>query len=549
MLWTEKPTRGREEPGRAERMPQMKRRTIWGVLLIVLSLGLLATAAVLAAGGDISTVAGTGTQGFSGDGGPATSAKFNRPIGIAVDSSGNLFIADRNNERVRKVDTSGNISTVAGNGTNGFSGDGGPATTARLNLPRDVAVDSSGNLFIADRSNHRVRKVDTSGDISTVAGDGTNGFSGDGGQATSTQLNFPNGVTVDSSGNLFIADQANHRIRKVDTSGIIITVAGTSTSGFLGDGVAATSTALNQPSDVAVDSSGNLFIADEFNHRIRKVDISGIITTVAGNGTQGFSGDGGPATSAKLDTPTGVAVDASGNIFFADSSNHRIRKVDTSGIITTVAGDGTQGFSGDGGSATSAQLDFANDVAVDSSGNLFITDINNERVRKVEMVVGADLAVTKTDSPDPITAAGATLTYTLTVTNGGPSTSINVVLTDPLPSGITFVSATLGQGSCSGTSTVTCNLGTLANGATTTVTIKVTVDHGFNGITTNTASVTATQNDPNSSDDSATATTTVSAPAVIPGLSQWGLLALGVLLAVLLVWAVRRRVVKGAGIG
>jgi sugar lactone lactonase YvrE len=346
------------------------------------------TPVALAAAGTISTVAGIGTSGLSGDGGSATSAQVSFPFGIAVDSSGNLFIADRDNHRIRRVDTSGNISTVAGTGASGVSGDGAPATTAQLFEPTGVALDSSGNLFIADQNNHRIRRVDTSGNISTVAGHGTSGFSGDGSSATSAQLNFPHGVALDSSGNLFIADRDNHRIRKVDTSGNINTLAGAGTLGFSGDGGPATSAQLNFPYDIAVDSSGNLFIADRDNHRIRKVDTSGNISTVAGTGAFGFSGDGGPATGARLAGPTGVAVDSSGNLFVADRGNHHIRKVDTSGNISTVAGDGAQGFSGDGGPATSARLAGPTGVAVDSLGNLFITDRDNHRIRKVEAVAG-----------------------------------------------------------------------------------------------------------------------------------------------------------------
>ena len=253
-----------------------------------------------------------------------------------MDSSGNLFIADTFNNRIRKVDTSGNISTVAGTGTVGFSGDGDPATSAQLNFPHGVALDSSGNLFIADQDNQRIRKVDTSGNISTVAGTGTAGFSGDGGPATSAQLAGPLGVAFDSSGNLFITETSNNRIRKVDTSGNISTAAGTGTAGFSGDGGPATSAQLKNPTGVAVDSSGNLFIADRTNNRIRKVDTSGNITTVAGTGATGsleggYSGDGGPATSAKLSLPEGVAVDSSGNLFIADRLNHRIRKVEALG--------------------------------------------------------------------------------------------------------------------------------------------------------------------------------------------------------------------------
>ena len=268
-----------------------------------------------------------------------------------VDSSGNLFIADTNNDRIRKVDTSGNIITVAGTGTFAFGGDGGLATSAQLVFPPGVALDSSGNLFIADNGNHRIRKVDSSGNISTVAGTGataalSGGFSGDGGPATSAQLLFPTGVVVDPSGNLFIADNDNHRIRKVDTSGNISTVAGTGTAGFSGDGGPATNAQLKFPFGVALDSSGNLFIGDGNNHRIRNVDTSGNIITVAGTGTAGFSGDGGPATSAQLHTAAGVAIaiDSSGNLFVADNGNNRIRKVEAVEAAAPVPGVGTWGL-------------------------------------------------------------------------------------------------------------------------------------------------------------------------------------------------------------
>ena len=222
------------------------------------------------------------------------------------------------------------------------------------------------------------------GDISTVAGNGVAGFSGDGGAATSGQLSDPSGVATDSLGNLFIAEFFGHRIRKVDSSGNISTVAGNGIAGFTGDGGPATSAQVNQPGGVEVDSSGNIFIADQINHRIRKVDSSGNISTVAGNGTQGFGGDGGPATGAQLDHPSGVAVDSSGNIFFTDTGSARIRKVNTSGNISTATGNGTQGFGGDGGAATSAQLAFPRGVSVDSSGNIFIAEFGNHRIRKVE---------------------------------------------------------------------------------------------------------------------------------------------------------------------
>ncbi len=340
--------------------------------------------------GIITTVAGNGTLGFSGDGGPATSAQFGYLQGLAVDGAGNLFIADSGNNRVRKVSPSGIIATVAGNGSLGFSGDGGPATSAQLNNPWGVAVDGAGNLYIADSGNQRVRKVSPGGIITTVVGNGARGgLSGDGGPATSAQVSYLQGLAVNGAGNLFIVDPANRRVRKVSTDGIIITVAGNGTdafvSGFSGDGGPATSAQLNRPNSVAVDAAGNLFIGDSGNNRVRKVSPSGIITTVAGNGTSGYSGDGGPATSAQMSDLAGIAVDGAGNLFIGDNGNHRVRKVSPTGIITTVAGNGTFAYSGDGGPATSAALGFPSSVAVDAKGNLFIGDYGDyrSRVRKV----------------------------------------------------------------------------------------------------------------------------------------------------------------------
>ncbi len=334
-------------------------------------------------GGTITTVTGNGTPGYSGDGGSATSALLYSPVGVAVDADGNLYIADTRNSRIRRVTPGGTITTVAGNGTVGYSGDGGAATSAQLFFPYGVAVDAAGNMYIGDNGNHRIRRVTPGGIITTVAGNGNGGYSGDGGAATSAQLELPFGVAVDAAGNLYVADAGNHRIRRVTPGGIITTVAGNWTGGYSGDGGAATSAQLFFPYGVAVDAAGNLYIADRDNNRIRRVTPGGIITTVAGNGTQGYSGDGGAATGAQLNGPRGVAVDDARNLYIADYGNSRIRRVTPGGIITTVAGNGTQGYSGDGGAATSAQVCQPVGVAMDDTGNLYIGDVGNSRIRRV----------------------------------------------------------------------------------------------------------------------------------------------------------------------
>ena len=349
--------------------------------------------------GIISTVAGNGTAGYAGDGGAATSAELNQLVGVAIDTSGNIYVADYGNNRIRKVTVStGVISTVAGNGTAGYSGDGGAATSGELNGPGDVAADAAGSIYVADIGNNRIRKVTAStGILSTVAGNGTAGFAGDGGTATSGELNQPDGVKLDSLGHMYISDLGNNRVRAVSPAGIVIpgtglinTIAGNGTAGYSGDGGAATLADLYSPNGVVVDSAGNVYIVDASNNRVRKVNASsGIITTVAGNGTAGYSGDGGPGTNAQLNDPTGVAIDTSGNIYIAEYNNCRIRKVAaTTGIITTVAGNGTAGYSGDGGQATSASLAYPQGVAVDASGNIYIADSSNNRIRKVTISTG-----------------------------------------------------------------------------------------------------------------------------------------------------------------
>jgi sugar lactone lactonase YvrE len=332
----------------------------------------------------ISTVAGGGTAGSLGDGGAATNAYLTTPQGVAVDLSGALFIADASNNRIRKVDLNGIITTVAGGGS---GGDGGMATNASLHSPSGLAVGTNGAFYIADTWNNRIRMVDTNGIITTVAGNGTAGRSGDGAAATSASLNAPQGVAIDAFGNLFIADTPNYRIRKVDGGGTITTVAGSGSFGGTGDGGSATNARLRTPTGVAVDRSGNLFIADKDNSWIRKVDTNGIITRVAGN-TEHYSGDWGQATNAGLYYPFGVTVDTCGNLYIADTYDNRIRKVDTNGIITTVAGCGPSepssgNYSGDGGAATNASLSSPCSVALDAVGNLYIADQSNHRIRKV----------------------------------------------------------------------------------------------------------------------------------------------------------------------
>jgi uncharacterized protein (TIGR03437 family) len=358
--------------------------------------------------GVITTFAGTGAPGVSGDNGPAGAAQLNYPKGLVVDSAGNLYIADTFNQVVRKV-VSGKITTVAGNGTMGFGGDGGPATNAEFNYPTGLALDSAGNLYIADSSNHRIRRI-SNGVIATVAGTVQGGFNGISGPATTIELAFPGGVAVDASGNLYVADTANNCIRRI-SGGLLSTVAGNppQVGGFSGDNGYAFTAQLFDPGGIAIDPAGNMYIADTGNKRIRKLS-AGIITTVAGGNTS--LGDNGQAAHAQLRQPWGVTVDAAGNVFIADSSNNLVRRV-SNGVITTVAGTGQQGFNGDGISPLNASLSQPFDVAVDSAGNLYIADTENNRVRKV--VNGVILTVAGTGTPgfsgDGGLATGAQLYY------------------------------------------------------------------------------------------------------------------------------------------
>ena len=337
---------------------------------------------------NISTIGGNGSIGFSGDGAAALSATMNGPQDVVVDTFGNVYIADAANHRIRKITAAtGVMSTIAGNGTPAYSGDGAAATSASLYAPIGVAVDAAANVYIVDNGNHCIRKVNAmTGIITTVAGSGVAGFAGDGGLATLAKLYAPYDVTLDTAGNLYIADVSNNRIRKVNAkTGIISTVAGTGAAGFAGDGGLATAAKLYQPFSVVVDLAGNMFITDSYNHRIRKVNAStGLITTIAGTGTAAYAGDGGAASSAQFNTPYSLALDAVGNVYVSDFNNNRIRKITVAtGIITTVAGNGISGFSGDGGLATAAKLSYAKGIFVDRVNNIFIADELNQRIRFV----------------------------------------------------------------------------------------------------------------------------------------------------------------------
>lgn len=366
-----------------------------------------------------STVAGTGVTGLSGDGGWAALATFASPSAIAYDVAGNLYVSDALNHVVREVSTSGQITTVAGNGLEGYSGDGGSATAASLDTPVGVAVDASGILYIADSHNHRIRKV-AGGIITSIAGTGVAGFSGDGGSALSAQLSLPSAIAVDGSGSLYIADTNNQRIRKI-VGTTITTIAGTGEETFAGDGAAATSAALDSPLGIAVDSAGRVYIADRHNQRIRVVGSGGMMTTLAGDGAVGFSGDGGSGTAAALARPSGVSVDAAGNVYIADSQNQRIREVVADGTIASVAGSGQQGYGGDGAVLTSADLDSPTASSVDATGHLIIADKGNERIRAGSPAL-LTFATTAIGNVSPV------LTFQLANT-GSASLSANLALT------------------------------------------------------------------------------------------------------------------------
>lgn len=438
--------------------------------------------------GHIGTWAGTGIAGGSGDGGWAWAANLNDPLAITLDSKGDLLIADAGNNRVQIVTvinapsigsqpstvmntfagnglvatfnprglaltgnmlyfsdgtanrvrwtnlSTGEVGLLAGNGVAAYTGDTsstvtGYATSASLNEPRGLAVDSSGNVYIADSGNNRIRMVNTSGLISTVAGDGTAGYSGDSGPATSAEINSPYGVAVDSSGNLYIAERSGNRVRKVNSSGTITTVAGTGTASVPpSETGVAINQPLNSPSGLAIESSGSLLIADTNNNRIRRLETSGTITTVAGTGAVGYAGDGGPATSAKLDLPVGVGEDSTGNIYIADTTNNVIRWVGSDGNIGTIAGNGTAGYNGDGSPATAYELGSPSAVAPTSACSVLVADTTNQRIRQVFPAV--NYTVTSSPSGLQVTVNGMSITTPGTI---GLTPGTSYQLTAPSP--------------------------------------------------------------------------------------------------------------------
>ncbi len=344
------------------------------------------------------TFAGNGSQGYTGDGGMAWQAQLNYPYGLAKDASGNFYIGENWNYSVRIVNTSSVINTLAGNGISGFSGDGGASTTAKLNFPSGIAVVSN-TVYISDWYNNRIRKV-VSGIITTVAGNGVYGYSGDGGSATAANLRTPSGIAVDALGNIYFTEYNNHVLRKVTPSGTIVTVAGTGTAGYSGDGGLATNAQLSFPHGVTVDAAGNIYIVDGSNHCIRKINTSGIISTIAGNGTQGYSGDGGLATSAQLNTPQGISLDGNGNVFISDMANNAIREINSMGVINTV-------YSGAG---------IPIGIVNDGSGNILFCSAQNHIVKGFQcptptVTIANTNSVICAGQSSTITVSGASNSY------------------------------------------------------------------------------------------------------------------------------------------
>jgi hypothetical protein len=370
----------------------------------------------------ITTVAGTGISGYSGDGGSATDAQLNNPLSMTFDKAGNLFVVDFDNNRIRKISTSGIINTIAGTGVAGSDGDNGPATAAKISA-NSIAVDTSGNIYFAEQ-NHKVRKIDAAGIVTTIAGNGLNGYNGDSIPATNASLSYPYLGAVDGLGNVYFADFGNQRIRKVSTSGIITTIAGTGTPGTAGDGGPATAAALNGPIFLYLSPTGTIYIPANGANKVRKINSADIISTVAGSGVLGNTGDGGSATSATLDVPNSVALDDSGNLYITCTGANVIRKIDNAGAISTVVGTTIASYGGDGGPAITAGLNAPVQITV-NNGNLYIADAGNNRIRRVKYNTTAVTDITNAGGislyPNPVIdelmiTAAATIN-TITITN------------------------------------------------------------------------------------------------------------------------------------
>jgi sugar lactone lactonase YvrE len=343
---------------------------------------------------NINLVAGNGSSGYTGDGGPALQAGFPGAYSIKYHSN-NLYISQGmfGYFAIRKIDANGIITTFAGNGGSGFSGDGGPAIMAQLNNPVEMALDKNGNLFFTDRQNHRIRKINTSGIITTIAGIGTAGFSGDNNPAINAELNYPTGLIIDSHGNLYLSDSENNVIRKIDTLGIITTIAGIAgTNSYTGDGGPAINATLNRPGRMGIDKNDGIYITDS-GYRLRKISSSGVITTIAGTGINSHSGDGGLAVAANLYSPTGIDIDTLGNVFIAEYNGNRVRKIDQSGIITTIAGTGAPTSSGDGGPAINSEIYGPTAVSLDKNGSLYVLEYSMNKVRVIYNIYNTSTGV------------------------------------------------------------------------------------------------------------------------------------------------------------
>jgi sugar lactone lactonase YvrE len=356
---------------------------VWKYLFFFL-IGTFATN-TLTAQSTITSIAGNGITQYIGDGSPATNYSLAHPLGVFVDKTGNIYVADDFNQRIRKIahDT---LSTIAGTGVPGYSGDGGLADTALLRQPDGIYLDTAGNMYITEKYNDVVRKVDANtGIITTICGTGSGGYAGDGGPATAAHMETPGGACVDIAGNIYIPDYDNQRIRKVNAStGVITTIAGTGVNGYSGDGSQATNAKLSYPNSICTDNTGNIFFSEFGNSTIRKIDaITGVITTTAGTALQGYTGDGGPATAAKLNQPNSVFIDSHGYIYISDYGNNVVRVITNTGIISTIAGSGGYGYAGDGGPATNATFNGPTAVFVDDSGYIFIADGGNSAIRKI----------------------------------------------------------------------------------------------------------------------------------------------------------------------